>query len=1476
MKQFRLLLTLLALFTGVGTLSAQTWTASEVGEGYALLYNVGTGQYFTRGNGYNTQASIGAEGAAMIVELKAVGEKYFIRTGVNNTAYGLEHLSGSVYTDQSRNKQSTWTFTQVATDNGPVYNIVSADNHSGGEGTYLTVQDESTIVGEGSDGTEDNAKWKVFLYTDQQDKLQTAMVSATEENPVDVTAYILDHNFAAFKDYANEFWTMQSSNYNPNGGNITNPCAESWCAAFTLSQSITVPNGYYKLRAQAALTDYSNAYDGTNYPVVYLNDATVPFNNMDVIDRGTSMTQLSNSFSNANYYTEYTDVVTVVDKSITIGVKGTRTDTWCIWDNFQLLYLGPLDLSTYETALAEAVAAAEATEGTIPAAAYNEIAAVVTANNNTYDNAEDYTAAIQAINNAVAQYASAAIVADYSHYKDVKTAVLAVAPNTVTSTADTQVEAATTAEAVDAAIATLRAALLTELPNITIAEGEYIDVTNALVDNPTVRHNTNYWTIEGTPNGGYSWGVVNYEECEFYNNNFKFYQTLTLGTGTWEFGVTGFHRAGDHSTYFYAGEDKILIPGVESSVVNTMAEAKEYFDAGNGKVALKFALDDTKTIEIGIDNQDTRTDRWTIFRDFTLKYYGTAIDLTPYKEALQEAIAAANVIAEELAGKVPNAATEHFTDVINENNKEYTSVADYQAAKAAIEAATTAIQTLQEPYNRYQIIKTAVAALDDDTSAFIEDVRIDTTEAENIAEAAVTEEGIYEAISKLKDDAVTFLRSITVKGNKKIDVTNIWAINADFEEGSMEGWWNDGSTYAGIQDNKAFDNTQGNYYAERWHAAGTIDLNQIVYGLPSGNYEISAYLYTDTPDGIFYANDTQIPFSNSQNYSITIHVDETATIKFGAKCTLTESTWICADDFKIAFVGVDHSRYNSVKEAVLSISTDINIAEAEALNAAANNTEDIENAVKALRSALINYLPTAEIPSEPGYIDLTNALIDNPTVRQNTDYWTADGTPNSGYSWGVVNYEECEFYQQNFDFYQTLTLCKGTFEFGVTGFHRAGNHNTHFYAGENKILIPGVESSVVNSMAQAQTYFDDGNGRVALKFALENESNTLKIGIVNNDTETDKWTIFRDFTLKYFGSQVDLSIYEEAWQEAVAAANAAIEANPNVIGEELAAVNTAKADTPEQTIESYQAKTNALNDATQAFIAAATAYNTFAEYKTFVNELTLPYADQTKKPTTEGIEDPTTAAEAKAKAEAILVSLRPYFESNALAEGVTGAVNMTDKIGQAYAPATAEEITAWTITDNSETYDPTIRSNEPFTQGDGTSGGPYYDGGDLWNTTYIANYKQEIELPAGKYLLTVTARASLNCKKFELYAGENTLEMTKIGATVGTGIFDRGWNDESLEFTINEAQTVEIGVNIEQDKPYNWYSFSRFRLVQLEGDAAKAGDVNGDTKVDVADITAMVNIIVAEGYEKVADLDGDNDVDAEDLKALVNLVLGKE
>lgn len=710
---------MLCIVSALG-MRAQTWTASEVGEGYAVLYNVGTGQFLTRGNGWNTQASIGGMTLAMPVELKAVGSNYIIRTAVNNDAYGLENLDGgTVYTDQSRNKQSTWTFTQVGTDNGPVYNIVSADNHGGGAGAYLTAGVNGTIVTPGTDGTIAGAKWKIFLYTDDvQAKHFAAMDDATETNPVDVSIFIGDAGFGDVKNIADHFWTMQSSNYNPNGGDVAlNPVAESWRAAFTLSQTITVPNGYYRLRAQGFIREYSET--GADYPVVYINEATKPFIKMktETAALGTVSAYFVNgdgSGDNIEYYwTDWTDVVTVTGKSITVGVKGTRTDTWCAWDNFQLQYLGPIDLSEFIQGLANAVAAAQAYENQLPAAVYAPIATAIEENNKTYEDADGYSAAIVAINNAVAQNATAAIIADYSRYQSIKTEALAVASETDTEEADNQVEAATTTAAIDAAIATLRAAFLGELYNVTVpADPGWIEITNVMIDNPTVSQNVDGWNADNVVRA-VSWGTgptTNFGETEFYQSTFDFNQTIALNRGTWEFGVTGFHRAGNHSTYFYAGEDKILVPGVGSDVVNSMAEAKTYFDNGNGKVALKFIIESDQNVKIGILNQDTETDRWTIFRNFTLKYYGApdySVYDTQWAELVAEANAAkANTVNANVTGSELTNLNTAIADAPDGSSK-----ANYIEKIDALQAALQAFNAAAPSYDKYVAYKNETTTL---------------------------------------------------------------------------------------------------------------------------------------------------------------------------------------------------------------------------------------------------------------------------------------------------------------------------------------------------------------------------------------------------------------------------------------------------------------------------------------------------------------------------------------------------------------------------------------------------------------------------------------------------------------------------------------------------------------------------------------------------------------------------------------------
>lgn len=658
MKHLRLFVAAIAAVFGLSSY-AQSWTASEVGAGNFYLYNVGKGQYLTRGNGYGTQASVDANNA-LTVTLEEYDGAYKLRNNVNGDGFGYERLGDPViYADQSRGKNSTWTFTKVAdASNGPVYTIVSADNHGGGAGSYMTASADNTIVGPADAVTDDYGRWQ--------------LLKSWITNSVPVSD-------------ANGWTTSQTPTFD--GSNV---CAEFWNkSGASIKQTVSnLPAGNYELIAVAFTRTGMTAtlYAGNNT----MNIATA--STSEANNRG----QAKDWFNNGNGVNKLEFTHAGGNLEIGLIADNANGDHWLVWRSFVLIYKG-LDLSALKEALQAQIDAVPALEGTTPAAAYNAAKNYADGIDMNALTTEDAISTTSAELSALID-AAKALQAPYSRYNEVKTACVAVYGDLNTADADAAANAATTAEEIEAAVAAVRSALLAALPNMEVPE-EGIELTNAIIDNPTVRQNTNYWTAEGTPNPSYSWAVVNYEETEFYQQNFDFYQNLTLGKGTYEFGVTGFHRAGNHSTYFYAGVDKILIPGVESSVVNTMAAAQTYFNEGNGKVALKFALEDeSNDIKIGIVNNDTETDRWTIFRDFTLKYFGSAVDLSSYQDAWAEAVAAAqaaiasnpNVTGEELAAV--NAA---IADAPAQNK------ASYIEKTAALTAATQALVDAAPAYNAY-------------------------------------------------------------------------------------------------------------------------------------------------------------------------------------------------------------------------------------------------------------------------------------------------------------------------------------------------------------------------------------------------------------------------------------------------------------------------------------------------------------------------------------------------------------------------------------------------------------------------------------------------------------------------------------------------------------------------------------------------------------------------------------------------------
>lgn len=696
----RLLFAMLCIVSALG-MRAQTWTAPTIqgedpvgGTQYKVM-NVETGMFLDMGKawfGWATTAILSNTGIDFTMTADGTNWK-FIRTGTQGVFTSGNGINGdAMHVD---NTAQTYGITKLA--NG-YYHIHDA----GGDATSLCWGNDGTTVGVVAHADATAAGWmcnwvfiqpanvenvanvynaRLALYNEylkayaegastnaaatvynnsnatvteinnaitalHQTRYEHALDVASNDDPRDITEWVLtnaDFSAGNINGWETNYVSgQQAQNIGYQGATYTNGSViisqfiEAWRPGATLGdgylrQTVSgLPEGKFVLSADAIATwqnDDSRVITGAQ---LYIT-----------ADGVTYKTDMSTKNGAPKHFT--TEFMNTGEGDVIFGLRTvSATCNWMCADNFKVTFYG-IDLSPYAALLAQAVAEAEALQGTIPNAVYNALKAVVTENNKEYDSSKDYTTAIAAIQQATDN--AKAIQANFAHYQSIKDEALAVAPETETDEADAAANDAIDAAGVNAAIATLRAAFLAELPKVTVPEGG-LDVTAVMVENASVRQNVEGWNIDnlGRPSEWSTGPTTNYEETEFYQSTFDFNQTLTLTPGTWEFGVTGFHRGdqGDYQTYFYAGEDRTLLPGEASNVVNSMADAKTYFDNGNGKVALKFLLEgETNTIKIGIINDDTGTDRWTIFRDFTLKYYG-APDYSLYENQWAALVIEAN------------------------------------------------------------------------------------------------------------------------------------------------------------------------------------------------------------------------------------------------------------------------------------------------------------------------------------------------------------------------------------------------------------------------------------------------------------------------------------------------------------------------------------------------------------------------------------------------------------------------------------------------------------------------------------------------------------------------------------------------------------------------------------------------------------------------------------------------------------------
>ena len=408
----------------------------------------------------------------------------------------------------------------------------------------------------------------------------------------------------------------------------------------------------------------------------------------------------------------------------------------------------------------------------------------------------------------------------------------------------------------------------------------------------------------------------------------------------------------------------------------------------------------------------------------------------------------------------------------------------------------------------------------------------------------------------------------------------------------------------------------------------------------------------------------------------------------------------------------------------------------------------------------------------------------------------------------------CESWNNTFEVSQTLeNLPEGVYQFSIAGY--GTNGTTYIFAGESEAAFVNTESAANFGAALDAIASGSYTGNVTGKVNVMN--GTLKVGVKRESQVGQDWAVFDNARLTYFGP-IPADEFKNAYEEALAAAQAAIadDAYAVVTGEERTALAKAIEDYSqvEATAEAYKAATIALNNATSAFKDAKGAYDGLIDVKNLVANMYYEYASAEKREAAETAANATAenASDATEKTAAIYKAYRQYAESSAMLEGVDGATDFTDYIVN---PKAEQDIAApWSVVLGEGSGGSLgILSGEPWTDGDDNSTHRYFDGGNWGAQAWDVSMMQEVTLPAGKYQLTVKSRANTDMSSFTVFAGENKTEMQHISAS--GGLFNRGWNDASVEFELTEPGTVTIGVQGVTDKQYQWMSFSDFRLVSF-------------------------------------------------------------
>ncbi|MBR3066429.1 MAG: hypothetical protein IKG77_01615 [Prevotella sp.] len=901
-----------------------------------LLKNVGAGLYWGAGNDWGTRASLLPNSEYVYLAPQLADGTYYLESQVAQDGY---YFNGD-YMDQG--SPAKLTIKKV----GEYYTIANGNNYYGWDGN-------STVLGKNVDANSDNAKWIIVSL----DEAKAGLSAATQDAPIDATFFIEDHNFGRNNRYVNA-WTATGVG-NMGDGNVTNFCAETYHADFTLSQVLAgVPNGVYAMTAQGFYRQ--DGSDNDHLPVFYANDESKTF----PLKTGSenSMSGASDSFSKG-LYTIDPIFFEVTDGQITLGAKlAGNTNLWCIWDNFTLTYYGteaniyalkyPYDVQPLRDQALAKKNVENVSEGT-----KTNIDATVHATAAIPTTKAEYDNEIAQLNAIMAQ-------AD----KDVNNKPAIDATFDVLNSTNVYTQAAYDAfkAAADDYLAKWNAGTLTEVvPNPSIANAIGWHGDNIIDD-----YLLSAWTIGGEQAANYDKALyINTWSVEGDNDgtNFKvpFFEYFigddnSLAANTIAANVEGLEAGSLYEVSAWVrvrtknGVAAADATGITMQVgTGTAVDATEGQVIGNSQMSLAEVIargtaDNNGKLTVKFDIAADNNIHWLSFKNVN---YGSLSDI--YDQTLAAAQALVGTPMED------NAAAALAQTIADYGNVDQ---ADADKVLEAIEKLRDIVAPTQASIDLYKEIAHAIEVVKDQATA----------EANDLAALdAPYAAGTYHAVQDVFD-AYFPIEAQALTSADATDYTSM-LVNPSFETGDLTGWevpakGADYGVRSAANDTYKMTNSDGDYLFNNWNGSvTTLNLTQTLKDLPVGNYTLTGIVagYGDESPIIIKANgesreikpkgdDVNAEVQNGYLFSLPVKVT-TGTLAISVENTGKGFTFFKADNFKLGFEPLYELALNDPGTAAFAVKDGTEDITAKKLDHESSEvTADVAAADKAANQVEVN------------------------------------------------------------------------------------------------------------------------------------------------------------------------------------------------------------------------------------------------------------------------------------------------------------------------------------------------------------------------------------------------------------------------------------------------------------------------------------------------------------------------------------------